>query len=81
MNPHLGWSRVPLMNAITLCLLMRDFSLSSSGCLGVADKGAALPTLWILTLDEICAASAPSTLSTTSPFLNRITVGTESTCN
>lgn len=79
LKPHLGASRLPFMNTIMLCLLIRAFSLSSSGCWDEALFRSPLPPLWALTLDVICAASAPSTLSTGDPFLNNITVGTEST--
>lgn len=65
------------MKTITLCLFISAFSLFSNGSFDVSIRSA-LP-LCVFTLEVIWAASAPSILSTGDPFLNKITVGTEST--
>lgn len=84
LKPQRGFSRLPFMNIITLCLLISCFSRSSSvGPPAVADAGGgALPlfaAFWCcFTLAVNWPTSAPSTLSTTLPNLNNNIVGAAS---
>lgn len=77
LNPHRGVTLLPFIKTITLCLFISVFSLSSR-LPAVFSTGAHF-RLCDLILEEIWEASAPSILSIWTPFLNIITVGTEST--